>query len=73
MAIVQALFNWVMNAAFWNVFFKCKFEYCNMRAETWRVVPEEAAIVTEWLINTSLKQCTCIGENKDLGHGSSGH
>jgi hypothetical protein len=71
LAILQAL-NWAMNAASWNVFFECKFEYCDMRAETWIVDPEGAATTRERPINAFLKQCTCLGENKDLGHGSGG-
>jgi hypothetical protein len=44
MAILQALFNWAVNAASWNVFFDCKFAYCDMGAKTWIVDPEGAVV-----------------------------
>jgi hypothetical protein len=65
---VQALFNWTMNTASWNVFFECKFEYCNMRAEKWIVDPEGAAVTMEWPINVFLKQHTRLEKNKHPGH-----
>jgi hypothetical protein len=55
MDIVQTHFNWAMNAASWNVFFECKLECCDMRAETWIVDPEGAATAWEWPINMFLK------------------
>jgi hypothetical protein len=66
MAAVQTSRGFMVPEIPWDVFFVCKFKYCDMRAKTRVVEQEGPAVARKWLIkhvstatNTTQQQRNC--------------